>query len=208
MTGGQSPQEAHLVGGIEHRAVIVTDYDPAWPVRYEAERIKIRDALGPAALSIEHIGSTSVPGLAAKSIIDIAVGVADVDDDGAHVAALLAAGYQLRVHEPAHRMLRTPALDVHVHVLDADSPHLTDHLALRDHLRRNPADRELYEQTKRRLAAMDWPSMNHYAQAKTEVITEILRHARASTAAEPTAVRAPANDPQARRSAVPPDRGG
>lgn len=168
-----STSDAHLVGGVEKRAIVVVDYDPAWAARYEAERSKISTALGTAALRIEHIGSTAVPGLAAKPIIDIVVGVADVEDDATYVPGLVSAGYELRVREPAHRMLRTPTLEVHVHVLDADSPALSDYLILRDHLRRDTADRALYAKTKRQLAAMDWPSMNHYAEAKTDVITAI-----------------------------------
>lgn len=175
--------DAHLVGGVEKRAILVVDHDPSWPARFDAERAKIRRALGPAAVSIDHIGSTAVPGLSAKPIIDIAIGVADVTDDR-YVPALLAAGYEMRVHEPTHRMLRTPTLDVHVHVYDAGSQAIIDHLELRDHLRRDRGDRELYETTKRQLAAMEWPSMNHYAEAKTDVITTIRRRAEARTRGE------------------------
>jgi GrpB-like predicted nucleotidyltransferase (UPF0157 family) len=174
-----SPSDANLIGGVEKRAILIADYDPSWPERFVTERARISKALGPTAVTIDHIGSTAVPGLAAKPIIDIAVGITDVEDDDAYVPALLAAGYEMRVQEPAHRLLRTPALDVHVHVYNSGSRPLADYRTLRDHLRRNAADRELYAMTKRQLAAMEWPSMNHYAEAKTDVITDILRRAEA-----------------------------
>src|SRR5262249_51373023 len=98
-----------------HR-IVIADYDPAWPERYERERTRIAAALGEVALRIEHIGSTSIPGLAAKPIVDILVVVSDVDDDESFGPGLVEAGYELRVREVGHRMFRTPARDVHVHI--------------------------------------------------------------------------------------------
>jgi GrpB-like predicted nucleotidyltransferase (UPF0157 family) len=125
-------------------------------------------------MRIEHIGSTAVPGLAAKPIIDVLVTVADVEDEPRYLPALQRAGYLLRVREPGHRMVRTPELDVHVHVWSEQDPAATAHLAFRNRLRSNTADRDLYAATKRRLAQQDWPTMNHYAQAKSDVIMQIL----------------------------------
>jgi len=159
-----------LVGGREKRAVVIADYDAAWPVRYEAERAKILGALGSRALQVEHIGSTSVPGLAAKPIVDILVAVADVED----TADLEAAGYVLRVREPGHRMLRTPELDVHVHLWPTGSDDVRRHLAFRDRLRASPEDRSAYERLKRELARREWDDINHYAEAKGALIREIL----------------------------------
>ena len=127
---------------------------------------------------IEHIGSTSVPGLAAKPIVDILVVVRDITAEEDYLNQLLAAGYELRVREPGHRMVRTPARDVHIHILEPDDPARSEYLLLRDHLRADDTDRELYERTKRDLAARDWPDMNAYADAKTEVIEAIMRRAR------------------------------
>ena len=137
-------------------------------------------ALGSKALSIEHVGSTSVPGLAAKPIIDIVVQVENSGNEPAYLSALLRAGYVLRVREPdwhQHRMLRTPEADVHVHIFSFDCIEVTHQLAFRDRLRRNAEDRLLYQSTKRRLAKEDWPDMDAYAQAKTDVVEQITARA-------------------------------
>ncbi len=166
-----------LIGGREQRTIVIADYDPEWPRRYQTERGRIRRALGPVALRVEHIGSTSVPGLAAKPIIDILVTVSDPDDEGVLVAALEPAGYELRVRETGHRMFRTPERDVHVHVWRDSDPEVARYLRFRDHLRASPSDRTAYEELKRDLARREWRDMNYYAEAKTEVIQAILRRA-------------------------------
>ncbi len=178
--------EAHLddvlVGGRERREIVIADYDPAWPRRFELERARIDAALGDVARRIEHIGSTAVPGLAAKPIVDVLVTVGDVYDASAFEPALVGAGYELRVREPAHRMFRTPERDVHVHVWDVRDPEVDRHLAFRDRLRASPEDRVSYEQHKRTLARRDWSDMNHYAEAKSSLIEEILARAGAPQA--------------------------
>jgi GrpB-like predicted nucleotidyltransferase (UPF0157 family) len=180
------PIEEHLrevlIGEIESPTIVVVDYDPAWAERFRQEETKIRAALGEAALAIEHIGSTSVPGLAAKPIVDILLVVEDSGDEASYVPALESAGYVLRVREPdfhEHRMFRTPEKDVHLHVFSAGSPEIERYLLLREQLRENEEDRKLYARTKRELASRNWPSMQHYAEAKTGVIEGIL--ARAAT---------------------------
>jgi GrpB-like predicted nucleotidyltransferase (UPF0157 family) len=164
-----------LVGGRERRPVVIVDYDPSWPERFEAERERISAALGAVALRVEHIGSTAVPGLAAKPIVDVLVTVADPDDEAAFAPALAAAGYELRVREPRHRMFRTPERDVHVHVWGSDDPEVARHLRFRDRLRASAEDRAAYEQLKRELAKREWSDMNHYADAKSDLILEILQ---------------------------------
>ena len=158
------------------------DYDPDWPQKFEAHAKTIASALGSSALRIEHIGSTSVPGLAAKPIIDILVVVEDSADESSYLPRLEAAGYVLRVREPEwneHRMFRTPGRDVHVHVYSAVCLEVERNLTFRDRLRRNTGDRSRYERVKRELAAKEWPDMNAYAEAKTEVIESIIAAARA-----------------------------
>ncbi len=172
-----------VIGEAEPQAIVVADYDPAWPGRFRREEAKIRAALGEAALSVEHIGSTSVPGLAAKPIVDILLVVEDSGEESSYLPALEEAGYVLRVREPdfyEHRMFRTPEKDVHLHVFSAGSPEIERYLLLRDRLREHDEERELYAQIKRQLARRDWPSMQHYAEAKTGVIEGII--ARASAA--------------------------
>lgn len=169
-----------LIGGRERRTIVIVDYDPGWPHRFEQEREKIARAFGVRAQLIEHFGSTSVPGLAAKPIIDILVTVdeAEIEDDERLVADLQAVGYVLRVREPGHRMFRTPARDVHIHVFANDSDEIERDVLLRNRLRRSAEDRALYAATKRELAQRDWSDMNYYAEAKTEVIQAILSRAR------------------------------
>ncbi len=168
-----------LIGGPERRRVVLAEPDPGWPERFEVEAARIRAALGSRALRIDHIGSTAVPQLAAKPVVDIDVSVADPDDEPAYVPDLQAAGYVLRVREPGHRMLRTPALDVHVHVCALGSEWERRHLLFRDWLRHDAADRALYERTKRALADREYADVNDYADAKTDVIEAIMRRARA-----------------------------
>lgn len=174
--------EAELVGGIEKRELFLADYDPAWPREYAVHEARIRQAIGGAAVAVEHIGSTSVPGLAAKPIIDILVTVPDITAEEDYLDPLVASGYLLRVREPGHRLVRTEQRDVHVHILEPDDPAAGDYLLLRDHLRADEADRRLYEVTKRDLTTRDWPDMNAYADAKTSVIEAIKDRARSRLA--------------------------
>jgi GrpB-like predicted nucleotidyltransferase (UPF0157 family) len=165
--------------------VLLVDYDPQWPRRFQREAERIRAALGDRALRIEHTGSTSVPGLAAKPIIDMVLVVADSADEPAYVPALEDAGYLLRIQEPdwyQHRMLvkridKGSDIDVNLHVFPVGCPEIDRVLVFRDWLRDNPPDRELYSRTKRALAERDWKYMQNYADAKTTVIEEIIERA-------------------------------
>jgi GrpB-like predicted nucleotidyltransferase (UPF0157 family) len=165
-----------LIGGIEKVEIVIVDYDPLWPEKFQRHARIISQTLGPKALGIEHVGSTSVPGLAAKAIIDILVVVKDSGQEASYLPALLEAGYVLRVREPEwhqHRMFRTPEKDVHVHIFSAGCAEIRRLLGFRDHLRSNSEDRLRYECEKRKLAKEDWPDMNAYAQAKGDVIEQI-----------------------------------
>jgi GrpB-like predicted nucleotidyltransferase (UPF0157 family) len=164
--------------------ITLVEYDYAWPERYCVLDQDIRRALGGATLPIEHVGSTSVPALAAKPIIDIVVAVADSAQENAYVPPLQAAGYALRVREPdwyEHRMLRGGGEAVNLHVFSAGCPEIERMLRFRDRLRSNAADRELYAAAKRELAARDWRHVQDYADAKTDVIDEIVARASART---------------------------
>jgi GrpB-like predicted nucleotidyltransferase (UPF0157 family) len=167
-----------LVGGPEALEVELHGYDDGWPRTYLDHERRIRAVL-PAA-GIEHIGSTSVPGLAAKPIIDIVVTVDDITAEEHYLDPLLAAGYELRVREPGHRLVRTPARDVHVHLYERDDAAVDDYLLLRDHLRSDADDRALYERTKRSLISRRWDDTNDYADAKTDVIRALKARARAA----------------------------
>ena len=177
------PLETGLIGGVDKREIKIVHHDADWPKKFETHARVIAGALGSTALRIEHIGSTSVPGLAAKPIIDILVVVQDSANESAYLPQLEASGYVLRVREPdwnEHRMFRTPERDVHIHVYSAGCPEIERYLVFRDRLRRDIDDRRRYEQTKRELAAKDWSDMNAYADAKTEVIESILAASQAA----------------------------
>jgi GrpB-like predicted nucleotidyltransferase (UPF0157 family) len=161
-----------LAGPVELR-----EYDPAWPELFEREEARIRAALGDRALRVEHVGSTSVPGLAAKPVIDVVLEVADPADEQAYVPPLEAAGHVLRIREPAwfeHRMLKGADPEANVHVFAPGCEETARMLAFRDHLRASAAERGLYERTKRELAAREWRYLQQYADAKSAVVREIL----------------------------------
>ena len=170
--------DAVFIGGPEKRAIVIETYDPAWAARFEQVKASLAEALGPRALRIEHFGSTAVPGLGAKGIIDVLVGVADVDEEAAYGPALEAHGFALRVRQPGHRMYRTAEHDVHAHVYSDDSDAARIRLLFRDWLRHDDADRRLYEETKRELARQEWQATNDYSDAKGDVVAQILTRAR------------------------------
>ncbi len=161
--------------------VHLAEYDPSWPERFEREAERIAAALGERALLIEHVGSTSVPGLAAKPTIDALLVVADSADEDAYLPAMEAAGYVLRIREPdwhEHRMVVDRVASVQVHVVSEGCPEIERWLIFRDRLRSDAADRELYERTKRELAARTWRYVQNYADAKGAVVEEIIARAR------------------------------
>lgn len=161
--------------------VELVEYDPAWPSLYAFEATGIRAALGERVRQLEHVGSTSVPGLAAKPRIDIVLAVPDSADEPGYVPALEAAGYVLRIREPAwfeHRLLKRTEPAVNLHVFSAGCPEIERMVAFRDRLRQDEADRRLYADAKRELARRQWKFVQNYADAKTAVVEEILRRAR------------------------------
>jgi GrpB-like predicted nucleotidyltransferase (UPF0157 family) len=166
-----------IIGGPEPLEVALHPHDERWAGVFESHRRRIEQALHGASIAIEHIGSTSVPGLAAKPIVDLVVVVRDIAAEREYLPQLLGAGYELRVREPGHRLVRTPARDVHVHLYQQGHPAVRDYLVFRDHLRSDPADRARYEATKRDLLARRWDDANDYADAKTEVIRAIRERA-------------------------------
>jgi GrpB-like predicted nucleotidyltransferase (UPF0157 family) len=130
---------------------------------------------------VENVGSTSVPGLAAKPIIDILLLVSDPADEDAYVPQLEAAGYLLHGREPGwhqHRLLRGTEPPANVHVFAIGSSEVERMLLFRDRLRAHPDERELYERAKRELAARRWGYVQDYADAKSQVVEEIIARAR------------------------------
>lgn len=166
--------------------ITLVEYDPTWPALYASEEARIRGILGERVLRIEHTGSTSVPGLAAKPIIDITLEVPDTADEPAYVPDLEAAGYRLAIREPdwfEHRAFKGPDTNVNLHVFPRDCVEVERMVRFRDWLRTHDDDRDLYERTKRELAAQTWAHVQNYADAKTAVVEAII--ARASGPASP-----------------------
>jgi GrpB-like predicted nucleotidyltransferase (UPF0157 family) len=156
--------------------IVLVEHDPAWAIEFDAVAQRISSALGYLAESIEHTGSTSVPGLAAKPIIDVVLLVPDSSDEAAYVPALEDYGFRFHLREPhwfEHRLLKGVDPAVNLHVFSVGCPEAEAMVAFRDHLRANPADRELYERTKRELAGQQWDTVQDYADAKTAVVREI-----------------------------------
>lgn len=166
-----------------HNAPItLADYDPAWPVLFAREAARIRAALGARAVRVEHVGSTSVPGLAAKPIIDVLLAVPDSSDEESYVPALQRAGYMLRIREPdwfEHRLFKGPDTDINLHVFTAGAAEIDRMLLFRDRLRANDTDRDAYLQVKRHLAQQTWRHVQHYADAKTAIVEQIIARATA-----------------------------
>jgi GrpB-like predicted nucleotidyltransferase (UPF0157 family) len=174
--------QAAAVGDLpEYNTTIqLAEYDPDWPRLYEHEAARIRGALGPKALRIEHVGSTSVPGLAAKPLVDIVLVVADTRDEDAYVPPLEAAGYVLSIREPdwfEHRLFKGPDTNVNVHTFSEGCDEVDRMVAFRDWLRTHDDDRDLYLAAKRELAGREWKYVQNYADAKSAVVREILTRA-------------------------------
>jgi GrpB-like predicted nucleotidyltransferase (UPF0157 family) len=164
----------------QNAPIALADYDPDWPALFAREAAHIRSALGGRAVQVEHAGSTSVPGLAAKPIIDIVLAVPDSSDEQAYVPALEAAGYVLRAQEPGwfeHRMFKGPDTDINLHVFAVGAAEIDRMLLFRDWLRAHDADRDAYLEVKRDLAKRTWRHVQHYADAKTAIVEQIIARA-------------------------------
>jgi GrpB-like predicted nucleotidyltransferase (UPF0157 family) len=171
--------QAITVGTLEpHNALItLAEYDPDWPRLFRREAARLRSVLGAEALRIEHVGSTSVPALIAKPIVDILLVVLDSADEPRYVPRLQAAGYVLRIREPEwfeHRLLRRADTSSNLHVFSTGAAEVERMLRFRDWLCADEAARNRYERVKRELAQRTWRHVQDYADAKTAVVNEIL----------------------------------
>ena len=173
-----------MVAGVDRQTlrgkIEIADYDPEWPRLYAREEERIRSILADRVVRIEHAGSTSVPDLPAKPIVDIVLEVPDAGDEDGYLGDMEAAGYVLTIRESdwlEHRLFKGPDTNINLHVFSAGCPETDKMVLLRDWLRTNAPDRELYARTKRDLAARDWKYVQQYADAKTAVVEEILARA-------------------------------
>ena len=159
----------------------LVEYDPNWPARFGREAERIRAVLGDRVLQLEHVGSTAVPGLHAKPIIDMLLVLANSADEPAYVPAMEGAGYVLRIREPdwnEHRLFKGPESNINLHVFSTGCLEIARMLAFRDWLRINSSDRDLYARTKLELAQKNWMYVQNYADAKTVVVEQIMFRAR------------------------------
>jgi GrpB-like predicted nucleotidyltransferase (UPF0157 family) len=166
------------------RLVVLVDPDPAWASTFEADRLEIEGVLADGLLAVDHVGSTSVPGLRAKPIIDILLQVPDSAQEPSYVPALQGLGYRVRVREPQwleHRVLSRRVEDgdphsVNLHVLSPQhaAAEIARMLGFRDWLRTHDDDRDRYAEVKAQLATRRWHRVQDYADAKSEVVEQIL----------------------------------
>ncbi|MFG1870582.1 GrpB family protein [Micromonospora arborensis] len=176
--GNPEQVDAGLVGEPPRtwESVVIEDHDPTWARRFTAARSSLTEALGGLIIGVEHVGSTAVPGLAAKPVIDIDLIIEDTAEESTYLPALERLGYRLVLREPwwhGHRMFLSPAEDVNLHVWPRAAPEPVRHRLFRDWLRSHPQDRELYAATKRRLARDTAHRPSDYSLAKNDVIDEI-----------------------------------
>lgn len=168
-------------GNIEHnQTILLKPYDDRWPALFKREKNRISKILKDRALMIEHIGSTSVPGLTAKPIIDILLVVEDAGKEELYVNDLCEHGYILRIKEPDfenHHMFKGPDTDINLHVFSKGSKEIEKYLLFRNYLRHHADARQLYEDTKKELAKKTWKYVQNYADAKTDVVQKILKAA-------------------------------
>lgn len=160
----------------EPEPIEVVDYDPTWPLAFADWRGRLAKALGESAKRIEHVGSTAVPGLPAKPVIDIQLSVADLDDEATYVPQIEALGLRLRSRDRWHRFFRPAAgqpRSVHLHACAAGSKWERDHLLFRDYLRAHPDARDAYAAAKRRAAEAWRDDRLAYTDAKTAIIQQI-----------------------------------
>lgn len=174
--------QASAVGEIRplEGSIELAEYDPAWPAWFRQEAARIRSALGVRAVMVEHVGSTSVPDLVAKPRIDILLIVPDSAVEASYVPDLEGAGHRLVIREPEwheHRVLKGPDTDTNVHVFSPGCSEIERMVGFRDWLRSHDADRELYAAAKRDLAMRTWRWVQDYADAKTDVVEEIMARA-------------------------------
>lgn len=177
--------QPRLQGRIE-----LADYDSSWPVLYAREEARLRRVLGDRVVRVEHAGSTSVPGLPAKPIVDVVLEVPDTCDEAAYVTPLEAAGYTLTIREPSwyeHRLFKGPDTNINLHVFPRACSEVDRMLIFRDWLRTYAPDRDRYLRAKRELAARNWDYVQDYADAKSEVVAEVMKRALVGAAARENA---------------------
>jgi GrpB-like predicted nucleotidyltransferase (UPF0157 family) len=167
---------------VAEERIVIVDYDPEWPLRFAVERDRLREALGEGADRIDHVGSTSIPAMAAKPIIDIQVSVASFEPPETYEEPLRRLGYEFRPDdEPAHRFfkfLSDGSTVFHVHVCETGKQWESDHLLFREFLKAHPILAEKYAEMKREKAIRFPDDREGYVDAKAPHIEGIMNAAR------------------------------
>lgn len=185
------------------RTVALVEYDPGWPARFAEERARIREAVRDRFVALEHVGSTAIPGMPAKPVIDILGGVRRLAKAEACVEALEAIGYayvpEVEALVPDRRYFRKGPAGSRTHHLYAvvmGSREWSSMLAFRNHLRSHPESARAYADLKRRLAAAHREDREAYQEAKAPFIREVLARARGGDPGPPRGVEPPIPTPQ------------
>ena len=165
------------------KPVVIEEYTSKWTLQFTEEQKIIKDIVGDAALAIEHIGSTSVEGLSAKPILDIMVGVRDLNEIDMFIEPLKAIGYEHVLHEefPNRRFFRKGlwrAGTHHLHIYQYGSEEWNHNLLFRDYIRNHPNVRQQYEQLKKELANTHRFDRVAYTNAKAPFIVDVIQKAK------------------------------
>ena len=164
--------------------VVITEYDPEWPAQFAEEAERIRQALGDTLVAIEHVGSTAIPCLPAKPVIDILVGVTSLAGAELKIPALEALGYECRGENgiPGRLFFRKGLIEFrrthHLHLVEAGHEQWESLLAFRNHLRSHPEEARQYEDLKRELAAKFYDNRKAYTDGKAGFVNAVLAKAR------------------------------
>jgi GrpB-like predicted nucleotidyltransferase (UPF0157 family) len=169
---------------VHNKQIYLAEPDAGWPLEYADVEAGLHAALGDRAKLVEHVGSTAIPGLVAKPILDILLLVADSADESAYVSQLEGAGYVFHIRErdwQEHRLFKRRAPDINLHIFTVGAPEAERLLRFRDWLRSHPDERETYARVKAELAAKEWEYVQDYADAKSAVVTAILARAQSDS---------------------------
>jgi len=173
--------------------IIVVPYDPEWPLQYEEEKARILAAIAPYVVCMEHMGSTAIPGLAAKPVIDILIGVRSLADAPFFLPPLASLGYEyIQKHEvifPERRYLHRLVNGQHthhLHMVEPDSNFFKVQIAFRDYLRHHPKARDQYAALKLDLAQKFHHDREAYTNAKSDFILSILELADQESESNPS----------------------
>ena len=161
--------------------IVLQEYDASWATEFTHIRTRLLGALGDTALAVEHVGSTAIPGLCAKPVIDILLVVADSSDEAAYTQEVQRCGFVFHHREPdwhEQRLFKLKGPAGNLHVFSSECPEIERMLLFRDYLRGDDQARNTYAAKKRELAHKEWTRIQEYADAKSDVVENLLNEAK------------------------------